>query len=314
MTTVSAVNVITTASFAAPNDAARTNLLVDYDWGGATLTSAEGGPRAQQWIVSYFGGAVRARPVSGGDWAVLRTIANVSEVSVSWDYFTRPVLAYVQGGVAYVSWYTHEDATWRDVALGTNARGPMLGQAFPSDGAISDITVVCAYLRNGNLCVRESTTNYTEERVLTAAPFASTRITRIGMSTDDRFLIELDGEGKAATTATQDILTDQLYAAIGDKVLPLFETGRRIGVWRTKKLVMDHHPVFAWLRLEGPFSSAKVRIYGDGSLYYTTPEITNNMPVRLPPGRFREIDVEVESADRVTGVVLSHTSDEMRRA
>ncbi len=313
MTAVSTVTVQTQGTFAAPNDAARVNLLMDYDWGGESATSPAGGPRYQQWVAAYFGGAVKIRPVAGGDWTTIRTLANVSEISISWDYFTRPVLVYVQSGVAYVSWYTYEDATWRDVALGSGAKGPMVGQSFPSDGAIADITVVCAYLRNGNLCVRESDTNYTVERVLATAPVSSSRVVRLGMSTEDRFLIELDGEGAQTTTALQDILTDSLYAVIGDTVTSMFKNNRRVGVWRSKKFVMDRHPMFAWLRLEGPFDSAQVRIYGDGTLYYATPEITNNMPVRLPPGRFREIELEVESSDRVTGVVMAHTSDEVRR-
>lgn len=114
------------------------------------------------------------------------------------------------------------------------------------------------------------------------------------------------------TGLTVDLLTDTMYVVDGTTVLPQFAGSPVAAVWKSKRIVLNAFPPFGWLRLEGPVTSAVVRIYTDGALWYTTPAITHNEPVRLPPGRHREIELEIESSGPVTEIVLATTADELR--
>jgi hypothetical protein len=117
--------------------------------------------------------------------------------------------------------------------------------------------------------------------------------------------------GTAPTAAHTDLKTDKVYLVDGTLLLPLFSAGPLVGVYRSSRFVIDSFATFGWLRIDGPVTSAVVRVYGDGQLIHTTPAITDNNPVRLPAGRYREWDVEVESASRLTQVILTTTSGEM---
>lgn len=119
-----------------------------------------------------------------------------------------------------------------------------------------------------------------------------------------------DGMSAAAT----DLLTDLMYFATGPVVKPQFAGPVGSGVWRSKRIVLDDWPSFGWLRLEGPFISAVVRIYVDGALWHTTATIVNNEPVRLPAGRFREWEIEIQAFSNVTEICLTTTAEEMRAA
>lgn len=116
------------------------------------------------------------------------------------------------------------------------------------------------------------------------------------------------------TAAHTSLLRDAMYFVLLDEIYTQQVGTELIGLWRSKRFVADHHPTFAWLRLEGPVTSAVVRLYADGELFYTTPAIVDNMPVRLPAGRAREWEIELESTGPVTQIVLTTTSDEMRKS
>lgn len=107
-----------------------------------------------------------------------------------------------------------------------------------------------------------------------------------------------------------DLRTDTLYAASGTTVLPQFAAANQTATWRSGRYVLDSQQSMAVLMLEGPFSSAVARLYGDGTLYHTTPSITSNRPVRLPARRFRELELEIEAAGRVTRAVLAASLEE----
>lgn len=115
----------------------------------------------------------------------------------------------------------------------------------------------------------------------------------------------------AAAELYTDLPTDTLYFVSGTTVKPQFTATTLTGIWRSRVIVLDYQPSFAWARVEGPSASSVLRVYGDGVLFHTTPAITNNTPIRLPAGRFREWQIEVESSGRVTDVVLASSSREL---
>lgn len=110
-----------------------------------------------------------------------------------------------------------------------------------------------------------------------------------------------------------DLLSDTMYKVSGTTVLPMFSAGAgaATAIYRTPRFIVDAQSPFGWLRLEGPVTSAVVRIYGNGVLVHTTAAITSNNPVRIPAMRYRELELEVESAGRVTDVTMASTSAEL---
>lgn len=300
----------TSKEFSPPNDGARTNLLVDSTLGVDPEQGATGGPRALTWQCAYFDGAIHVRNDNIQVWQTARTIADITELSITFDNRPWMVVSYVQSGTAYVSWL-NDAVVWVDVALGAGAVGPMVAQYGAANCPDSQVGAAAVYLRGGYVCARDSKDNYSVEYQLAVAPASATRVQRAGMSTTDEFLIELDGSVNAVTAVAQDILTDTYYCAVGDQTIPLFRGDRITGTWRSKVIQRDHYITFAWLRLDGPFESAYVRIYESGALKYSTPAITSNTPVRLPPGRYHETEIEVESDGVVTAIVLADSAQEL---
>lgn len=118
-------------------------------------------------------------------------------------------------------------------------------------------------------------------------------------------------ESPGWTALHNDLRTDTLYAAVGTSLLPQRTGAAQSAVWRSRKIVLDGQPSFALLLLEGPFTSAVARLYGDGALFYTTPTITQSLPVPLPARRFREFELELELAGRLTRALLAGDSREL---
>lgn len=126
--------------------------------------------------------------------------------------------------------------------------------------------------------------------------------------------ISTDTVPTSGTAAYSDLLTDTLYVVSGATVLGMHMGAKSVGKWRGKpiKLPSGNHLGFAWLRLNGALSEgAVVRLYADGSLFYTTPPIVKRDPVRLPAGRFRSWEIELESKDRITSVAMGSTIGEL---
>lgn len=114
------------------------------------------------------------------------------------------------------------------------------------------------------------------------------------------------------TAAYTDLLTDSLYTVAGGAIVPYTSGATDTAVWRSKRLVLVDYPGFGWLRVNGQISTGViVRLYAEGVLFYTTPSITNRNPVRLPAGKYRRWEIEMESKDRVTSLVIATTVEEL---
>lgn len=127
--------------------------------------------------------------------------------------------------------------------------------------------------------------------------------------------LSMETQPATGTAAFTDLLTDTLYVVTGTTVLPLHAGAKRAGIWRSKhlKVPSGQRIGFGWLRINGDLSehSAIVRVYADGTLFYTSPAITNNEPVRLPAGLHRSWQFEVESQARLVAVVVASTVQEL---
>jgi hypothetical protein len=120
--------------------------------------------------------------------------------------------------------------------------------------------------------------------------------------------------GMQASAVFTDNLTDAVFYVSGAQVLRAFSTGRRTGLWKSGKTVLPSYGPFAWLQVDGdqsPSVPATVRWYADGVLRHTA-VLTNMVPVRLPAGRYLEHEIEIESAARITKVVMAGTTQELQ--
>lgn len=128
-----------------------------------------------------------------------------------------------------------------------------------------------------------------------------------------------------------DRSTDTLYGVVAStrKAIKLFSnsTQRRVALFRSKRMVLDTYISTAWLRVLGEQSvqrPAMVRVFGyairaDGTEVevLVTPSsgkytITNTLPVRMPPGRYLEYEVEVVSSARLTSVTIASSTQELQ--
>jgi len=116
------------------------------------------------------------------------------------------------------------------------------------------------------------------------------------------------------TTAFVDRQADELFVCDGTAVVSVFSAQPRTALWESTLVVMPAQVGMAWLQVFGAQSAddpVTVRWYGDGALRHTA-TVTDITPVRLPPGRWLEHSVQVESATRVTRVTLASSTQELQ--
>ena len=117
-----------------------------------------------------------------------------------------------------------------------------------------------------------------------------------------------------ATAVYRDVVTDGLFATYNGNVYRLFAGDRATGRWKSGVTVTPDYPPFAWLKVWGRQSAdtpVTVKWYGDGVLRHTT-TVTSTAPVRMPPGRWQEHELEIQSAARVTDIALAGSTDELK--
>jgi hypothetical protein len=118
----------------------------------------------------------------------------------------------------------------------------------------------------------------------------------------------------AVTTVYVDRETDELFANDGTNIRELFSTSRRTALWESGLITLPTQTIMSWLKVYGDQSggtTATVRWYADGVLRHTA-VVSSTEPVRLPAGRWLEHKVSVESAARVTKVVIASTTQELQ--
>lgn len=126
----------------------------------------------------------------------------------------------------------------------------------------------------------------------------------------DGKLVELVLPGSAFYV---DRVTDTLYVADGTAVRAAFTAaGHRTARWLSKKVTLPQQQPLAWWKVYSDFAApVTLRWYGDGELRHTA-TFNSLEPQRLPPGRWLEHEVEIESSARVTKIALASTTQELQ--
>lgn len=132
------------------------------------------------------------------------------------------------------------------------------------------------------------------------------------------------GDGKLTEVTLDELGVSALYSdrssgtlcsASGQYITASFRgVGRRTALWKSPLITLPSQNPMAWAKVYGEQTAefpATVRWYGDGNLRHTM-TFTNLQPQRLPPGRWLEHEVEIESKARITRVVLASTLEELK--
>lgn len=104
------------------------------------------------------------------------------------------------------------------------------------------------------------------------------------------------------------------YVLDGAQILDMLPRDgvNRTGTWKSKIFRLAQPQAMLWLHVDAYLpADVTVRVYAGGNLHHTA-VVTNAAPVRLPPGRFTQWQVEVESNAIVSGVVLASSTDELK--
>lgn len=106
---------------------------------------------------------------------------------------------------------------------------------------------------------------------------------------------------------------DILYSVNGTSITAMFGGGtKRTGVYRTGIINTGLQQPLAWLQVDSDFAAnVTIKWYGDGTLRHTA-TVTSIAPVRLPPGRYLEHEIEISTTARVTSVMLAGSTQELQ--
>ena len=149
-----------------------------------------------------------------------------------------------------------------------------------------------------------------------ALDFIAGKLTKVALQEDGGIIFG------AASAFHNDLVSDTLYVLKGNAIYAMFghPDNRRTGFYGTGKVKFAKQEALAWLQVDSDYSApVTIRWYGDGQLCYQTtlalgtdPERVR--PVRLPPGRYLEHEVEIETQARVTSVTLAGHTLELQSA
>lgn len=143
---------------------------VDHEDGGIALNDSSKGMLYQRWRARLFDSrtehsVVKLSAPNTPEFVILEA-PNISEISFTFDRNMRLVLAYVQAGVAKMSWYDTLLPGQVTTTLGEGIITPRVSLDDKRDSQSSIADVILAYIRDGNLYYRQQRDRYQIERLL----------------------------------------------------------------------------------------------------------------------------------------------------
>ena len=312
-------------NFLAPDDRARTSLLVDYELAGIAIGDPSRGLQYQVWEARVAGGVIQTRPEGSGAWTDITSASDITEIALAFDQNMRPQVAYMAGGICRFYWYDADSAAYVTSTF-AGATSPVVAMDDKREAEVGLNDVVLFYLSGGNVIYRRQRDRYGVSYLMEAVPSGTTRIIRWGMTDQLRFQLEFGSDPVAAPVdapvdsggepvhgdAFTDLVADEMFVVDGTSIVPFLSgASPRTGLWRSKKIVFDEQPPVAWIAVEGCDDGVLVRIYADGALWFED-TLVSDEPARLPVGQYREWEIEVESTERFSRIVVAGAAQELR--
>jgi len=178
------------AEYLAPDDGPWISSMVDYELGGAALNDPSQGLTVKPWRLRVVGNDVRIDAIPTVSEVTLFTAPGITEASLAFDQNMRPIVAYVQSGVAKLWWYDTLAQTTVVTELGADVLTPRvtLDDKRPWQVAASD--VILAYVRNNNLYFRAQRDRFGVEYLLREN--IDGLLLRVGMNNQRRLMFWLE--------------------------------------------------------------------------------------------------------------------------
>ena len=114
-----------------------------------------------------------------------------------------------------------------------------------------------------------------------------------------------------ATAGYSDLLTDTLYLAFSNRALRKWDAGSaKSFIWKSKKFTLKRHTGFGAGQVEAEAYPVTAKFYADGSLVHTE-VVSDRGPFRLPPGEYRDWEVEITGSKEVFHVAMASMMSEL---
>lgn len=164
--------------------------IVDYEDGGVALNDSTRGNQYQIWQALLIKDRVLVSAPNTPEF-VMYEGQGLTEISLTFDQNMRPVLAFVQNGVARYRWYDPTVGAQIVTDLPAGSITPKVILDDKRQTQTSNCDVILAYVRGGGLYYRQQRDRYQIERLLTDG--VTTSLLRIGFSDQLRlqFMMEV---------------------------------------------------------------------------------------------------------------------------
>ena len=161
----------------------------DYETGGVALQDPSRGLQVQMWRARLIGQdvVIDADTVAPVTWY---SAPGITEISFTFDQNMRPVLAFVQDGVAKLRWFDPVAGAVVVVDIGAGVVTPRVALDDKRRFGLPDSDVILAYIRGGALYYRQQRERFQTERLLDAGPHY--RLIKIGMGRGLRMQFDLE--------------------------------------------------------------------------------------------------------------------------
>lgn len=158
----------------------------DFETGGVALNDPSEGHQHQIWQAEIINRETIQVSAEEVEASTLYSGTDITEVSLSFDQNMRPVLAFVEGGVAKLRWFDSQASGQVVTSFGTSYLTPRVSLDDKRGTQMGNNDVIFAYLRGGNLYHRLQRDRYGVEYLL-QSNVQSSGIIKMGMSRANRF-------------------------------------------------------------------------------------------------------------------------------
>jgi len=161
--------------------------LSDYEDGGVDLNDTSLGLRYQIWMGLLVGDSIVITSTNGHSYT-LHSGYGISEFSFSFDQNMRPVLAWVQGGVAKLQWFDSSLGIQVITDLGNTILNPKVYLDDKRSLSNNSSDIILGYFKSGNLYYRQQRDRYLIEYLLATDVYTMTNgvrsneLVKIGMA------------------------------------------------------------------------------------------------------------------------------------
>lgn len=126
----------------------------------------------------------------------------------------------------------------------------------------------------------------------------------------DGKLVSIDMTGSALYV---DLLTDTLYVANGAQIMAAFSSAsRRTAKWKSGITILPKQEPFAWVKIQSDYTAPVNFTWTADGVVRHTATFNSLEPQRLPPGRYLEHEITLESQARITGFVMAGSTQELQ--